>query len=354
MPEKKSRRNKNQKILHLYSILMFSRQEHSLKSLAGSLRCSKQTVLRYLDDIEMSAKGKLIRGKYDNGESYYQMTHIPLRPNVSLSSEHIQHLLMCHDLLTHLLPDGMAEEVSSIIGHTTVLLDDFNNRDKALKSMFSGKAAGGKIDYDRHETVISTLKQGIAKSLICSLSYESSLDGRPIQLSIAPIRLMTYKGGLYVELQKIEWKDEGMLHLSIARMTGAFVPVPQEIRILAIHRIIDIEMTTTPFEPVKEKRKKEKDVFGIRLEKPFQVKIAFRAQVAGYIRKRTWSSEQKIVENKDGGVILTMLAGNKDEVFSWILSFGLQARIIAPEDLRIAMLNHVDELRQCYAVDYGM
>ncbi len=353
MPEKKSRRNKNQKILHLYGILMFSHQEHSLKSLAKRLRCSKQTVLRYLDDIEMSAKGKLIRGKYDNGEHYYQMTQIPLRPNVSLNPEHIQHLLMCHDLLTHLLPDGMAEEISSIIGHTTVLLDDFNNRDRALRSMFSAKAAEGKIDYDRHEMVISTLKQGIAKSRICSISYESSLDGRPIQLSIAPISLMTYKGGLYVELQTIEWKDAGMIHLSIARMTGAFVPVPQEIRILAIHRIIDIEMTTTPFEPIKEKRKKEKNVFGIRLEKPFQVKIAFRAQVAGYICKRTWSSEQEIVENKEGGVILTMLAGNKDEVFSWILSFGLQARIIEPENLRLAMLNHVSELCRSYEPGYG-
>jgi len=353
MPKKKSRRNKNQKILHLYSILMFSRQEHSLKSLAEGLRCSKQTVLRYLDDIEMSAKGTLIRGKYDNGESHYQMVNIPIRPNVSLSPEQIQHLLMCHDLLTHLLPDGMTEEISSIIGHTTVLLDDFDKRDKALRSMFSAKPAEGKIDYDRHEDIISTLKQGIAKSRICGISYESSLDGRPIPLSIAPIRLITYKDGFYVEVQTMEWKDEGQLNLSIIGMTGAFVPIPKEIRILAIHRMIDIELTDTPFEPVRE-RKKEKDVFGIELEKPFKVKIAFTAQVASYIRKRTWSRDQKIVDSKDGGVILTMVAGNKNEVFSWILSFGLQARIIEPEDLRLAMLNHVVELRNCYASDCGL
>ena len=43
-----------QKLISLFARLLFSRESHSLTDLARMLRCSKQTVLRNIDDIRMS------------------------------------------------------------------------------------------------------------------------------------------------------------------------------------------------------------------------------------------------------------------------------------------------------------
>ncbi len=348
MPLKIADENKNKKLLKLYSILMFSGVEHSLTALAQRLRCSKQTVLRYIEDIEMSAKGELLRWKGDDGQAYYKMKAPPVKPRVALSPEHIQHLLMCHDLLTHLLPKGLMDEVADTIDHTTVLLANFEERDKALRSLFAVKPADGKIDYSPQESVIETLKRGMKQSKICNISYESCLGGDPVSLSITPLVLFSYKGGLYLKVRKIEWKDSGFIYLSIGRMTGAFLPQPKDTEILAVHRILDVTITEITFEPEKERTDNKQELFGMGLEKPLRVKVAFSPLVAGFIRKRTWSSNQEIEEHADGSITLSMLAGNRDEIFSWLLSFGLQARVIEPEELCLKMVQHADELGRLY------
>lgn len=348
MPPKKSMANKNQKLLRLYGILMFSGVEHSLSSLARRLECSKQTVLRYIDDLEMSAKGELIRRIGENGQAYYKMKAPNVKPHVALSAEHIQHLLMCHDLLTHLLPGGMMGEVADVIGHTTVLLDNFEERDKALKSMFTVKPAEGKIDYSHYESIITTLKSGIAQSKICNIAYESSMGCKPIALAIAPLVLFSYKGGLYIKVRKIEWKESGLVFLSIGRITGTFHPKPRETEVLAVHRIVDVSLTGNEFRPEPQRTKNTEEIFGMGLEEPFRVRVTFSPLVADYIRKRTWSSNQEIAEHEDGSLTLSMMAGNRDEVFSWLLSFGMQAQVFEPQEMRQKMFTHANELSDLY------
>ncbi len=353
MPAKFSYQNKNQKLLRLYCLLLFSGQEYSLISLVERLNCSKQTVLRYLDDLDMSAKGKIERRTGEDRKLYVQMKQIPLRPKVSLEPEQIQHLLMCHDLLSHLLPKNLTEEISNIIGQTTVLLEDFEDREKALRSLFFAKPAGGKISYNFHEKILDTLKQAITETRICNISYESSLKNAPIRLSVAPIKLITYKNGLYLKVRKIKWKDKGLVYPSIGRITGSFTPTTEDIDILAVHRIKNVELSATNFTAEPETTDERDDIFGMLLEKPFQVTIAFSPLVAGYIRQRTWSKEQIIEEQNDGGIHLTITAGNKDEVFSWILSFGLQAQIIKPQGLRARMRAHSRELARVYEEEHS-
>jgi predicted DNA-binding transcriptional regulator YafY len=335
MPTKKNIANKNQKIFQLYGILMFRGTPRSLTQLAQALDCSKQTVLRYIEDLRLSTRGEIITWTGRDGQKYYKM-EAPRPTNITLSPEDIQHLFMCHDLLTHLLPDGVMQEVADIIGHTTVLLKDFAEREQAFKSLFVSVPDAGRIDYTSKQAIFDTLKDAVARQRICSITYESMLQENPVPLSIAPLKLVSYKGGLYVRARRINWIDDGIAFPSYGRLSGQFVPRSQDTScLLSVHRIVDIEPTPTKFEREQGDDKKDKQgaVFGLDLEPPLKVQAVFSPLLASYITKRTWSDDQVVEQLSDGRVFLEFTAGNRDEALSWILSFGDQVRLIAPTEL---------------------
>ena len=64
-------------------------------------------------------------------ELWVRATPPPGTPNVSLSAEGVQQLVFCRDIVRHILPDEMLQEVQEAIGATTFLLGDEASR-KAL------------------------------------------------------------------------------------------------------------------------------------------------------------------------------------------------------------------------------
>jgi predicted DNA-binding transcriptional regulator YafY len=46
-------------------------------------------------------------------------------------------------------------------------------------------------------------------------------------------------------------------------------------------------------------------------------------------------------KNKDGSIVLTMEVSGLVEVISWVLGFGRQAEVIAPEHLRQAVAEEI-------------
>ncbi len=75
--------------------------------------------------------------------------------------------------------------------------------------------------------------------------------------------------------------------------------------------------------------------FDITREDPIDVKSWFSGAQARYIKERTWSKSQRFKDNKkDGSTILTMTTSGRRDVKRWVMSYGAQARLIEPVDLR--------------------
>lgn len=51
-----------------------------------------------------------------------------------------------------------------------------------------------------------------------------------------------------------------------------------------------------------------------------------------FIRK--WAKEQRIIENKDGSIILEIKTSGLNDVKRWVLSYGADAKVIEPEKLK--------------------
>lgn len=77
-----------------------------------------------------------------------------------------------------------------------------------------------------------------------------------------------------------------------------------------------------------------RDSFGVHsAEGKFEVLIRFSEPVADYVREKRWHDSQRLKELKGGGVELHLKLSSLSEVERWILSWGGNARVVAPKVL---------------------
>ena len=67
------------------------------------------------------------------------------------------------------------------------------------------------------------------------------------------------------------------------------------------------------------------------------VRVIFARALAPYIRERLWHPSQKLRDLPDGRVEMTLSVADTLEVRRWILGYGVQAEVVAPEGLREAL-----------------
>lgn len=110
-----------------------------------------------------------------------------------------------------------------------------------------------------------------------------------------------------------------------------------DLRTFVPARIERVEETGTTFERPKSfsLAKHLEGSFGIRTGTiTHKVVVRFSSRVATYVREKQWHSTQKLKTMNDGGVELTLQLNELNEVQRWILSWGGDARAIAPRELR--------------------
>ncbi len=75
------------------------------------------------------------------------------------------------------------------------------------------------------------------------------------------------------------------------------------------------------------------DCFGITGGGVVDVVLAFGPREAPYIRERVWHRSQTVEPGPDDGVLLRMRVGMSTELVRWVLSFGPEVRVLAPDAL---------------------
>ncbi|MCK5861136.1 MAG: transcriptional regulator, partial [Candidatus Hydrogenedentes bacterium] len=158
-----------QKVIGLYALLLFSGRSYSLPQLAGLFHCSKQTILRMMEQIEMNHRLE-IESWFEGGRKWYRARPLRQRPNVTLSVEDIQQLLLCRDMVWRLFPESLQEQLGETIAKTAVLLPDYDERGDALESIahFHPK---GVVDYSHSQPILDALFRAIRERHICKIVY---------------------------------------------------------------------------------------------------------------------------------------------------------------------------------------
>lgn len=162
-----------------------------------------------------------------------------------------------------------------------------------------------------------------------SIRYFAANTGEITERVIDPQRLLCNRGTWYV----IAWCQ-----------------LRRDLRLFALHRIEHYEMTTQKFEPLAEGKLEEwlqSPLFIEHQERMVNVILQFDARAARYIKERLWHESQQLEQHADGSCTLAFPTSGLDEVRRWILTFGPQAEVIEPRELREQILA---ELRQTEAL----
>jgi predicted DNA-binding transcriptional regulator YafY len=89
--------------------------------------------------------------------------------------------------------------------------------------------------------------------------------------------------------------------------------------------------------------------FDIVYGDPVKVRIWFSANQARYINERKWSRNQEIVDQEDGSIILSMKTSGWWDVKRWVLSYGSEAKVLEPEDLKKEILAELKSAQDSYS-----
>jgi predicted DNA-binding transcriptional regulator YafY len=186
MRQKLSEATPGEKLLSLFSILLMSHRETSLKELAEYLETSKQTVLRLIDQLEGAKLGKVVCFKKGK-ENYYQISKPKELPVPVLNAEGITQFLLCRNFIQHLLPDKMKKEVDASLRK----LAEFSI--PGAVELFSNQATQpamaltkGYIDFTPHQVTMRTILRSIVRKQVCLLEYKSAFNAEPRQYAFVP------------------------------------------------------------------------------------------------------------------------------------------------------------------------
>jgi len=205
--------------------------------------------------------------------------------------------------------------------------DAFSKLNK-IKALFVSTSKFAK-DYSGREEIIDQLMDAMLKRETCYVKYHSFYDDKIKDFKIDPLNFFENDGGLYLFVKATTFGD---------------------ILTLAVERIQEITKTGSSFKYPRDFDPEEllESAFDIVYEEPIDVKIWFSADQARYIKERKWSKTQKIEDQKDGSIILSMSTSGWWDVKRWVLGFGSNAKVLEPEELKNIIRNDLKSLREAY------
>ncbi len=165
------------------------------------------------------------------------------------------------------------------------------------------------------EKIIDYLTTAIENKRTCLAVYTAYSRGGVCRLTFNPLRLFELKGGRYFFAELL---PNRIIHtLDAGKIEGL---------------IITEDNFEYPTHFVPEDLWEEG--IAAALEDAFEVKIWFHRSQAHTIRKRVWSKNQLIEELNDGSLVLILRTYDLTGLTRWVLSFGHNAKVLEPAELR--------------------
>ena len=315
MPFQHSDLTASEKLLSLYAKLVFGpRRQYTLGELKDILGCSKQTVLRLKDRLEAAGYGKLIEERRGR-EAVYSLERPQGFPTLDISAEGLEQLVLCRNLVLHLLPKGPQSAMDHDLQAANAPVPEIAELGQTYTK--------GRIDYAPFQNTLRTFIKAIREEKVCQMAYQAAGREAARHFIFAPKRLIAFRETFSI----LGWE---MTESGEARFAN---PVS-----LYLHRCREARLTrrTTAHLPLPASSQYSDGEyrFGVMTGPPFTVKARFDRWAADYVREREWSSRQSCTALEDGSVILEFEAQSRDEVLSWLLSFGPKVTLLEPQDLR--------------------
>jgi predicted DNA-binding transcriptional regulator YafY len=185
----------------------------------------------------------------------------------------------------------------------------------------------GQGSYATQSSLIDQLVIAIEDSKQAIILYQSIRSTEPVEYAVDPYACVFHQGSLYLIAYS---HDHG------------------EIRHFKVDRISEIERSELPFERPQDfsMDKHLSGSFGIfqRHDRPVRkARVRFTSVAARHVQESRWHESQVIEFQRHGEIILSVSLSAFEEFQSWVLSFGSQAEVLEPDELRTSISAEIQE-----------
>ena len=172
----------------------------------------------------------------------------------------------------------------------------------------------------------------IEEEKITSISYQSQSMTEPATRDVHPYGMTYHKGSLYLV---------------------AFAPDHDAVRIYKVDRIADAAVSDFPFQRPEDfdlARHFERSFGVFQGDGEATIRVRFLPPVVRYVQEKTWHSSQVVETQRDGGLVVEWRLSHTEEIKHWLLSFGANAQILAPEELRRQIADEARAISALYEI----
>lgn len=300
----------------------------TVQDLAEAFEVTKRQVYRDLDQIQ--EEGHPLEQSNGDGEKTWRL---PLGykglPPIMVSPYELMALHFAKRHLDYLAGTPFVDDLDSLIKKVEGGLSHkvFNHLAR-INQVFLPRS-GPVRDYAGQKVILKQLQKALLLQCTAVLLHRKPDYDDPVEHRVDPYLLLLYQFGLYVV---------GYSHRA------------KQLRMFAVERIVSMEVLEDRFilsEGVELDQVYD-NLFGLVDEPAQRVRIHFTPNVAYLVKERRWHPSQKNEIQKDGSVIATFTAGGMDELASWVLSWGQEARVLEPQALVEAVTSHLARALERY------
>jgi len=308
--------------------LISSRLGKSASDLSENLDCHTRTVYRDLEALQ--AAGFPVYTNVVGGKSIWSLldtakNNIPIPFNLT-------------ELMALYFSRGMMGALKD-----TVFYDSLESLFAKIKTTLTPAYIGylGRIEkslavraepykqYGKLRDIIGTVSEAAIQKKVVEIVYYTMSRKKETRRKVAPYKIWFFDGTFYLI------GNCGLRH---------------DVRIFALDRIKTIQHTDETFEMPDDFNIDDfmKSSFGVFHGEPVRVRIWFAADIAEYIREKTWHETQKIEIQKDGSIIFEAEVAGTKEIEFWVLKWGAKAKVLAPESLQDEIRSEIEAMREIY------
>ncbi|MGN0740409.1 MAG: helix-turn-helix transcriptional regulator [Treponema sp.] len=298
-----------------------------IASLVRKFGVSQRTVERDFERLRDDLNAPL---EYDKSKNMYHYTDPTFSvPNVILTEGE----LFTVSVLLPLMEQYKNTPLESSFKNIMKKLVDFLPDTVSVNSSFLNQDISfisdplPKID----ENIFNMIFKAVKSRKVLSIIYQSSKSQQPKEKTFNAYKVICQKGNWYVfgfEHETCDFRIYSLARIQKAELQNDFFQIPDD---FDIKKHIDLEL-------------------GIwnnpgRFE---EYEILFAKETSRYVLEREWHKDQIIEQQEDGTVLLKFKSNQSQMIYTWLLSFGNNAMVIKPQELRKKIRAECEKVAEKY------
>lgn len=275
---------------------------------------SLRTAYRDLDDLQL-AGFPLYSEQGESGNRWMLVEQYRSKIPAPFTMTELLSLHLSQDLFKVLQGTVFHESMLSLMGKVTASLppETMAYLDR-LRSTFHMGIRPYK-NYARYREMIGQVNKAAVDQKTIEIAYRGLHDEAAVVRRVDPYKIWFFEGSIYV----IGW-----CHLK------------EELRRFVLDRIQLLDLTDESFEVPADFNLDRflRDSWKVMDDDLYTVRVQISSAWARYVGEKTWHESQKIQKLFDGGIEIIFRVAGLEEIKQWVLSFGPEAYVVEPEELR--------------------